>query len=277
MFCVFWLSSSCILCVQYFQCLLVVLSWLLLRFSLTFVRYNVFKCVVGSIRNCFLHHNNIQYFARMPLVEKELLTLPEHLSPFPVLVGSFLCCDVNVKAMFASSLLPLFSRRFIFYLLFLLHLVCPIFPVPFGCPFLIAPSVFSYVCSLQRIQVYINKYTIFDLTILYFLQNKTALVIKSEAPRMIDNTMATHTKNYKQRLTAQKTKDRSTLTPLQTRVNSGTLELPAVKHPFYGRYHDLVNCNGIPVSQITTHMFRFPLSQSHPFLVQTYQRMFNCW
>ena len=60
--------------------------------------------------------------------------------------------------------------------------VCPIFPVPLGCSFLIAPSVFSYVCSLQRIQVYINKYTIFDLTILYFLQNKTALVIKSEAP-----------------------------------------------------------------------------------------------
>jgi hypothetical protein len=69
-------------------------------------------------RLTLIHHNNIQYFARMPLVEKELLTLPEHLSPFPVLVGSFLCCDVNVKAMFASSLLPLFSRRFIFYLLF---------------------------------------------------------------------------------------------------------------------------------------------------------------
>jgi hypothetical protein len=42
----------------------------------------------------------------MALVEQELLTLPEHLSPFPVLVGSFLCCDVNIKTMFAFVFAP---------------------------------------------------------------------------------------------------------------------------------------------------------------------------
>jgi hypothetical protein len=99
------------------------------------------------------------------------------------------CCDLNVETTY--YLIPLILTRCAHFdicnvlcvlVVFLLYLVCPIFPVPLGCSFLIAPSVFSYVCSLQRIQVYINKYTIFDLTILYFLQNKTALVIKSEVP-----------------------------------------------------------------------------------------------
>ena len=107
----------------------------------------------------------------------------------PNSTNSSQCCDLSVETTYC--LIPLILIRCAHFeicnvlcvlVVFVLCLVCPIFPVSLGCSVLIAPSVFSYVCSLQRIQVYINKYTIFDLTILYSLQNKTALVIKSEVP-----------------------------------------------------------------------------------------------
>jgi hypothetical protein len=58
---------------------------------------------------------------------------------------------------------------------------------------------------------------------------------------------------------------------LLTRIllNQGFLlvKLKSSLRKFYGRHHDLVDCYGISVSQMTTDMFHLSLALCDPFLI----------
>jgi hypothetical protein len=119
----------------------VVHSLFRLRFSLTFIYYlRYVLCLVYPMLPVFLDCP----FLIAPSVFSNVY-LPPIVCPV-----SCVLCDQCFQYFWIvhSRLLPRFSLTFIYYLVYVLYFVWPMFPVSLDCPFLITPSVFSNVYLL---------------------------------------------------------------------------------------------------------------------------------
>ena len=120
--------------------------------------------------NCLLFAGTLSF-----LVRSVFLIFLVYFSVVLLFVFTFLnpCCDVRyhsrIKTMFNSSLPPVVLHLLCLhaqsnvqhiwccaFCFVCLRLVCPILPVSLDCPFLIALSVFSTVCYLQKTTQKIN-------------------------------------------------------------------------------------------------------------------------
>jgi hypothetical protein len=150
------LSSSCVLCAQWCQCLWIVHSWLHLRFSLTFIF--ILPVLQVSLDCPFLIAPSVfsnVYFHPVGVTSVSGLSILD--CTFGFLYRLFSSCRCYKCLWIVHSWLHLrFSLTFIFIL--------PVLQVSLDGPFLIAPSVFSNVYFHPAGVTSVSGWSILDCT-----------------------------------------------------------------------------------------------------------------